>query len=264
MLGLLMYTAYSATLVSFLAAADRPRPAFSDLTGLLHLPHWKAGWKDGDLLENFLDWCRLVQSPLQDCDTLQQVYEKHVLPERERNLVDSYEEGFRKVAEGNYAFLASNEAADYYLSKIDPHIACHVHKLDVSYSPGGIALGLQKHSPYRELFNHGIQMLGEGGVLEKLYRKALESSLICNTETIVEASLLHTMGAFAVLLLGVTASLLVLTVEWAAFRCAVRVRLSRASHLAGDQLRALSRQLSNGATWHETRVAHPAPHHPSH
>ncbi|KAF0314355.1 Glutamate receptor ionotropic, delta-1 [Amphibalanus amphitrite] len=155
MLGLLMYTAYSATLVSFLAAADRPRPAFTDLTGLLHLPHWKAGWKDGDLLENFLDWCRLVQSPLQDCDTLQQVYEKHVLPERERNLVDSYEEGFRKVAEGNYAFLASNEAADYYLSKIDPHIACHVHKLDVSYSPGGIALGLQKHSPYRELFNHG-------------------------------------------------------------------------------------------------------------
>ena len=62
----------------------------------------------------------------------------------------------RQVAEGNYAFLASSEAAEYYLSKIDPKVACLVHKLHVSYSPGGIALGLQKHSPYRELFNHGF------------------------------------------------------------------------------------------------------------
>ena len=63
-------------------------------------------------------------------------------------------------------------------------------------------------------------MLGEGGVLEKLYRNVLQSSLMCDTETTVEASLLHTIGAFAVLSLGVAASLLILAAEWAIVRCA--------------------------------------------
>ena len=49
-----MYTAYSATLVSFLAAADQLKPPFTDLTGMLEMSDWRAGWKDGDLLENFL------------------------------------------------------------------------------------------------------------------------------------------------------------------------------------------------------------------
>ena len=44
------------------------------------------------------DWCRLFESSLEDCSTLQQVYERHVLPDRDNNLVDSYEEGFRKVS----------------------------------------------------------------------------------------------------------------------------------------------------------------------
>ena len=44
------------------------------------------------------DWCRLYNSPLQDCSTLQQVYERHVLPDREANVVDSYEEGFMKAS----------------------------------------------------------------------------------------------------------------------------------------------------------------------
>ena len=59
----------------------------------------------------------------------------------------------RQVARGNYAFIAPNEAADYQLSKMAPEIACRVQKLDVEYAPGGIALGLQNNSPYKELFD---------------------------------------------------------------------------------------------------------------
>ena len=59
----------------------------------------------------------------------------------------------RQVARGEYAFIAPNEAADYQLSKMAPEIACRVQKLEVEYAPGGIALGLQNNSPYKELFD---------------------------------------------------------------------------------------------------------------
>ena len=67
-------------------------------------------------------------------------------------------------------------------------------------------------------------MLGERGVLEKLYRNVLQSSFVCTTDNTIQASLLHTVGAFAVLLLGVAVSLLILTAEWAAVRCAATMR----------------------------------------
>jgi len=223
-LGLLIYTAYSATLVSFLAAADQPVLPFADLRGMLEKPDWRAGWKKGDLLENFLDWCRLSGTDLADCETLQQVYNRHVQPDIGSNLVSSYDAGFRKVAEGNYAFLAPNEAADYWLAKMDPAVACRVSRLPAGYVPGGIALGLQRNSPYRGLFNRGINQLNEGGVIEKLYRNVLDSRRVCESELTVQASLLHTMGAFCLLALGGLASLLVLAGELAAAR---RHRLRR-------------------------------------
>ncbi|KAF0292744.1 Glutamate receptor ionotropic, delta-1 [Amphibalanus amphitrite] len=159
LLGLLLTTAYSATLISFLSSSGSPRPPFADLQGLTKMPDWSAGWKEGELIENVLDWCALRDNPMPDCHTLTAVWNGHVLPDKRNNLVQSYEEGFKKVARGNYAFIAPNEAADYQLSKMAPEIACRVHKLEVEYAPGGIALGLQNNSPYKELFDQSQLLL---------------------------------------------------------------------------------------------------------
>ncbi|XP_043206570.1 glutamate receptor ionotropic, delta-1-like [Amphibalanus amphitrite] len=213
LLGLLLTTAYSATLISFLSSSGSPRPPFADLQGLTKMPDWSAGWKEGELIENVLDWCALRDNPMPDCHTLTAVWNGHVLPDKRNNLVQSYEEGFKKVARGNYAFIAPNEAADYQLSKMAPEIACRVHKLEVEYAPGGIALGLQNNSPYKELFDQSLQRLDEAGVTEKLYRSILRQREVCSPQLASAATLLQTLGAFLLLLAGMVSSGLMLLAE---------------------------------------------------
>ncbi|KAG7155398.1 Glutamate receptor-like 62 [Homarus americanus] len=96
--SLIVYTSYSATLVSHLAVERPAALPFSDLRQLSYQTDWDAGVNNNDLFQvTASQTC--VGSPTDECRILRDVWNRVVM-RSPGNIVNSYSEGLQKVLEG--------------------------------------------------------------------------------------------------------------------------------------------------------------------
>ncbi|XP_042205817.1 glutamate receptor ionotropic, delta-1-like [Homarus americanus] len=209
--SLIVYTSYSATLVSHLAVERPAALPFSDLRQLSYQTDWDAGVNNNDLFQvTASQTC--VGSPTDECRILRDVWNRVVM-RSPGNIVNSYSEGLQKVLEGQYVFIGVDVTTNYFIRGLPTQEACLVKELPGKYITGGIAIGLQHHSPFRRIFDYSLQKIREMGLMNRLALTWLSAERSCSLETTVTAKLSDVATLFILLLLGVAASLIVLAGE---------------------------------------------------
>ncbi|XP_069192972.1 glutamate receptor 1 [Procambarus clarkii] len=206
--SLIVYTAYSATLMAHLAV-EKPAPLpFSNLRQLSRQTRWDAGPNNNDLFQvTASQTC--AGSQTEECRVMQDVWNKVVL-RSPGNIVNSYNEGLQKVLKGKYVFIGVDVNTNYYIRNLPSKDACRVKELPGQYITGGIAIGLQKRSPFRGVFDYSLQRMKEIGVMKRLVATWLKVGRSCSLQTTVNASLTDLAAVFILLFMGISASLLVL------------------------------------------------------
>ncbi|XP_078665246.1 glutamate receptor ionotropic, delta-2-like [Branchiostoma floridae x Branchiostoma belcheri] len=130
--------------------------------------------------------------------------------------VETADEGFERVRQGNYAFLW-DVAIIEHVALNDP--TCSLMTSESHFYERGYGIALQQGSPYREDFSFGILQLQENGVLERLKDKWWPKLGKCSlstshTKTVAtELGLDSFAGVFYVLMLGTLLSVSVCFVE---------------------------------------------------
>ncbi|XP_063881027.1 glutamate receptor ionotropic, kainate 5-like [Scylla paramamosain] len=212
--SLIVYTSYSATLVSHLAV-EQPAPLpFSNLRDLSRQSGWDAGCNNNDLFQvTASQTC--VGSQTDECRVLREAWQK-VVPRSPDNLVNSYSEGLEKVLNGKYVFIGVDVTTNYYIRGLHIADSCRIKELPGRYITGGIAIGLQKNSPFRKIFDHSLQKMRESGLMSKLRTKWLSSGTsTCGRKTKITASLSDVAAIFILLMGGAAFSCLLLLLEYA-------------------------------------------------
>ncbi|XP_069991407.1 glutamate receptor ionotropic, kainate 2-like [Penaeus vannamei] len=199
--SVIVYTSYSATLVSHLAVEKPATLPFSNLFELSLQTGWDAGCNENDLFQvTATQTC--ADSVADECLVLNRVWNQVVM-RRPGNLVSSYREGLQKVLEGQYVFIGVDVTTNYYIRGLPPELACRVKELQGRYLTGGIAIGLQHNSPFRKFFDNSLQKFRETGLMNKLIQRWLSAERTCNIGTIVSAGIVDVATLFILLVLGI-------------------------------------------------------------
>ncbi|XP_063845570.1 glutamate receptor ionotropic, kainate 5-like isoform X2 [Scylla paramamosain] len=212
--SVIVYTSYSATLVSHLAV-EQPAPLpFTDLRGLSRQSGWDAGCNKNDLFQvTASQTC--VGSQNDECRVLLEAWQKAVLRSPD-NLVNSYSEGLQKVLKGKYVFIGVDIYTNYYIRNLPPEDSCRIKVLPRRYITGGSGIGLQKHSPFRRIFDHSLQKMRESGLMENLRNKWLSAGAkTCSRKTVINAGFSDVAAIFILLGGGAVLSCLLLVLECA-------------------------------------------------
>ncbi|XP_069956158.1 glutamate receptor ionotropic, delta-1-like isoform X2 [Cherax quadricarinatus] len=220
MVPLIVYSSYSATLVSNLAV-EKPAPLpFSNLLQLSRQKNWDAGVNNNDLFQvTASQTC--VGSPAEECRVMRDVW-SNVVMRNPGNIVNSYSQGLEKVLNGKYVFIGVDVATNYYIRQLATQEACRVKELPGKYLMGGVAIGLQHNSPFRRIFDHSLQRMREVGLLNRLALTWLKTERSCTPGNTVSASMLELSAMFILLIMGLAASLLVLAAELTISRSTTR------------------------------------------
>ncbi|XP_042864089.1 glutamate receptor ionotropic, delta-1-like [Penaeus japonicus] len=198
--SVIVYTSYSATLVSHLAVEKPATLPFSNLFELSLQDGWDAGCNENDLFQvTATQTC--ANSPTEECRVLNHVWNKVVM-RSPGNLVTSYSQGLQKVLEGQYVFIGVDVTTNYYIRGLPPDLACRVKALQGRYLTGGIAIGLQHNSPFRKYFDNSLQKLRETGLMNKLIQRWLSAERSCNVDNIISAGMADVATLFIILLMG--------------------------------------------------------------
>ncbi|XP_045024646.1 glutamate receptor ionotropic, kainate 2 isoform X2 [Daphnia magna] len=151
--------------------------------------------------------------------------------------VSTYEEGIRRVLEGNYAFLMESTTLDYFV-----HRNCNLTQigglLDSKYY--GIATPIG--SPWRDRISLAILELQEKGVIYQLYSKWWKNKEeVCNKfpqgkETKTTLGVDSIGGVFVVLLCGLAVAVLIAIIEfcWNSKKSAAYENQSLCSEMAEE------------------------------
>ncbi|XP_068219052.1 glutamate receptor ionotropic, kainate glr-3-like isoform X2 [Palaemon carinicauda] len=162
--GMILYTCYSAILVSILTTRQ-PQLPFADFSGLLKKPDWNLGVRTNTALSD-----SLALAPQNSPERLS--WEKVVGKDPINNLPNNNMEALDNVLKGKYAFFANKEYIIYLLQNILPiEKAMEIVDTRKDFLQRGIGFGLQKGSPYRKLFNHVLTKMTQKGHLNRLKRK---------------------------------------------------------------------------------------------
>ncbi|XP_064087140.1 glutamate receptor 1-like [Macrobrachium nipponense] len=210
-LSVIVYTSYSATLVSHLAVERPASLPFSNLRELSLQPDWNAGCNENDLFQVTASQTCL-NSQTEECRVLRNVWNNNFMRNPD-NLVSSYTEGLQKVLKGKYVFIGVGVTTNNYIRQLDAQDACNVKELPGSYLTGGIAIGLQPSSPFKIIFDRSLQKMRENGLMDKLGLKYLSAKRLCSSSTSVSAKLLDVAALFLLLIAGVGFSVLFLIGE---------------------------------------------------
>ncbi|XP_066979238.1 glutamate receptor 1-like isoform X2 [Macrobrachium rosenbergii] len=210
-LSVIVYTSYSATLVSHLAVERPASLPFSNLLELSLQPDWNAGCNENDLFQVTASQTCL-NSKTEECRVLRKVWNNNFMRKPD-NLVSSYTEGLQKVLKGKYVFIGVGVTTNNYIRQLDSQDACNVKELPGSYLTGGIAIGLQPSSPFKIIFDRSLQKMRENGLMDKLGLKYLSAKRLCSSSTSVSAKLLDVAALFLMLLAGIGFSVLFLIGE---------------------------------------------------
>nr|XP_053636465.1 glutamate receptor ionotropic, kainate 2-like isoform X4 [Cherax quadricarinatus] len=181
--------------------------------------------------------------------------------------VHTYDEGVRRVLEGNYAFLMESSMLDYYVQR-----NCNLTQIGGLLDSKSYGIATPMGSPWRDKISLAILELQEKGVIQVLYNRWWKNTgNTCNREDNNKESKASALGVdniggvFVVLLCGLAFAVLIAILEfcWNAKRNAQMDRQSLCAEMAEElcfamrcrgsrQRPALKRQCSRcvpGATY---------------
>ncbi|KAF2357618.1 Ionotropic glutamate receptor L-glutamate and glycine-binding domain [Trinorchestia longiramus] len=153
--------------------------------------------------------------------------------------VRSYDEGVRRVLEGNYAFLMESSLLDYYVQR-----NCNLTQIGGLLDSKSYGIATPMGSPWRDKISLAILELQEKGVIQMLYNRWWkDSGDTCNREEKNSESKASALGVdniggvFVVLLCGLAFAVLIAILEfcWNAKRNAQIDRQSLCSEM-GEEL----------------------------
>ncbi|KAF6208036.1 hypothetical protein GE061_016486 [Apolygus lucorum] len=152
--------------------------------------------------------------------------------------VKSYEEGIKRVLEGNYAFLMESTMLDYAVQR-----DCNLTQIGGLLDSKGYGIATSKGSPWRDKISLAILELQEKGVIQILYDKWWKNTGdVCNRDDKNKESKANALGVeniggvFVVLLCGLALAILVAILEfcWNSKKNAQTDRQSLCSEMAEE------------------------------
>ncbi|XP_051161200.1 glutamate receptor ionotropic, kainate 1 [Leptopilina boulardi] len=130
--------------------------------------------------------------------------------------VSSYEEGVKRVLEGDYAFLMESTMLDYAVQR-----DCNLTQIGGLLDSKGYGIATPKGSPWRDKISLAILELQEKGVIQILYDKWWKNTGdVCNRDEKNKESKANALGVeniggvFVVLLCGLALAILVAILEF--------------------------------------------------
>ncbi|XP_029664955.1 glutamate receptor ionotropic, kainate 2-like [Formica exsecta] len=130
--------------------------------------------------------------------------------------VQSYEEGIKRVLEGDYAFLMESTMLDYAVQR-----DCNLTQIGGLLDSKGYGIATPKGSPWRDKISLAILELQEKGVIQILYDKWWKNTGdVCNRDDKNKESKANALGVeniggvFVVLLCGLALAILVAILEF--------------------------------------------------
>ncbi|XP_028981864.1 glutamate receptor ionotropic, kainate 2 [Diachasma alloeum] len=130
--------------------------------------------------------------------------------------VSTYEEGIKRVLEGNYAFLMESTMLDYAVQR-----DCNLTQIGGLLDSKGYGIATPKGSPWRDKISLAILELQEKGVIQILYDKWWKNTGdVCNRDEKSKESKANALGVeniggvFVVLLCGLALAILVAILEF--------------------------------------------------
>lgn len=154
--------------------------------------------------------------------------------------VSTYEEGIKRVLEGNYAFLMESTMLDYAVQR-----DCNLTQIGGLLDSKGYGIATSKGSQWRDKISLAILELQEKGVIQILYDKWWKNTGdVCNRDEKSKESKANALGVdniggvFVVLLCGLAIAILVAILEfcWNSKKNAKNDQQSLCSEMA-DELR---------------------------
>ncbi|XP_049771202.1 glutamate receptor ionotropic, kainate 2 [Schistocerca cancellata] len=153
-------------------------------------------------------------------------------------LVSTYEEGVKRVLEGNYAFLMESTMLDYAVQR-----DCNLTQIGGLLDSKGYGIATPKGSPWRDKISLAILELQEKGIIQILYDKWWKNTGdVCNRDDKSKESKANALGieniggVFVVLLCGLALAILVAILEfcWNSKKNAQTDRQSLCSEMAEE------------------------------
>ncbi|XP_032687000.1 glutamate receptor ionotropic, kainate 2-like [Odontomachus brunneus] len=130
--------------------------------------------------------------------------------------VETYEEGVKRVLEGDYAFLMESTMLDYAVQR-----DCNLTQIGGLLDSKGYGIATPKGSPWRDKISLAILELQEKGVIQILYDKWWKNTGdVCNRDDKNKESKANALGVeniggvFVVLLCGLVLAILVAILEF--------------------------------------------------
>uniref|UniRef100_A0A1B6EA31 Glutamate receptor ionotropic, kainate 2 n=1 Tax=Clastoptera arizonana TaxID=38151 RepID=A0A1B6EA31_9HEMI len=152
--------------------------------------------------------------------------------------VSTYEEGVKRVLEGNYAFLMESTMLDYAVQR-----DCNLTQIGGLLDSKGYGIATPKGSPWRDKISLAILELQEKGVIQILYDKWWKNTGdVCNRDDKSKESKANALGVeniggvFVVLLCGLALAIVVAILEfcWNSKKNAQTDRQSLCSEMAEE------------------------------
>ncbi|XP_050735257.1 glutamate receptor ionotropic, kainate 2-like isoform X4 [Eriocheir sinensis] len=152
--------------------------------------------------------------------------------------VPSYDEGVRRVLEGNYAFLMESSMLDYYVQR-----NCNLTQIGGLLDSKSYGIATPMGSPWRDKISLAILELQEKGVIQMLYNRWWKNTgNTCNREDSNKENKASALGVdniggvFVVLLCGLAFAVLIAILEfcWNAKKNAQNDRQSLCAEMAEE------------------------------
>ncbi|KAA0202539.1 Ionotropic receptor 200 [Hyalella azteca] len=204
--GLLLLTAYSATLISFLTVTDNSLP-FDSFSTLAALKDYRLGIQIGSVTEE------LLLSP-----SYVKLYEQLVEPHKDTQSRNFTALKLSALRDPYFAVLATYEVQR---SSYDGGCLLANSKLDLMFNDGAFAF--RKGSHFVPLFSYFINQVKESGILEKIILKYYPS-YTCPDTFDMSVGYKQVFTAFLCLVMGMTLAAVMLGLEMLAWRRSSRLR----------------------------------------
>ncbi|XP_068247506.1 glutamate receptor ionotropic, kainate 2-like [Palaemon carinicauda] len=194
----LTLTFYTSVLISSLTI-PLINPPFKDIAGLLEVKSYDMGLQKGNSeVERF----RTSKDPI-----IEQVWSKIVM-RNPNNLVQTAEEGIRKVLEEKFAFFV--ESGYYFYHNKNN---CSLIPVGGTVFRYGAGIAVQKGSPLRLILNYHILRQEVTGVSDRIKRKYKPPRGYCKAPSTESLGMQPLAIAFVILLAGLVMSLMTLNGE---------------------------------------------------
>uniref|UniRef100_T1JJ21 Glutamate receptor ionotropic, kainate 2 n=1 Tax=Strigamia maritima TaxID=126957 RepID=T1JJ21_STRMM len=170
-------------------------------------------------------------------DTYQKMW-RYMESRKPSVFVSSYEDGIKKVLDGNYAFLMESTTIDYFVQR-----NCNLTKIGGTLDSKGFGIATPIGSPWRDKISLAILDLQEKGTVQMLYNKWWKNTgETCHREEKSKESKASALGlnniggVFVVLLSGLALAIVIAILEfcWNSKKNAQTDRQSLCSEMAEE------------------------------